>query len=166
MLAARFLWIGIHQEITVEVATHLLGRCHRTVYVKVRSLREVPGHHTHLDITGNAQVALNALLGSSGLLQLVVGRQQFLMGLLQLVVRFLQTLGGSQSEYHEDGQCQRDEYDDDDNGTELRALSFTLQFTHLEQRVHLVQLTLGIGTADRVFQQVHLTIETCSLLET
>ena len=56
------------KDIAVEVAADLLGGSHRGENIKVGAVREVARHHAHLDITGNAQVALDALLGGRGLL--------------------------------------------------------------------------------------------------
>ena len=56
---------------------------------------EYAWHHRHLDITRDAEFTLDALLGSSGLLQLVVGSLEFCVSRLQLLVGSGKTLLGT-----------------------------------------------------------------------
>ena len=59
------------KEVAVEVAAHFLGWRHRGIHVETIPLGESAGHHTHLDLTGNTQFTINALLGGCGILQLI-----------------------------------------------------------------------------------------------
>ena len=52
------------KQIAVQVATHLAGGRHRGIQVEIGTLGELVGYHAHLDGTGNAQLRLDALLGS------------------------------------------------------------------------------------------------------
>ena len=54
-------------QIAVQVATYLLGRGHRGIHVEALHLRKLVGHHRFLDVAGNAQLALHALLGCGDL---------------------------------------------------------------------------------------------------
>ena len=70
-------------EIEVEqVATYLLGRCQRGKELHVVAVvlrRELLGQHTHLDVTGNTEVALyRGLLGGGGLQLVDVFHQRLL----------------------------------------------------------------------------------------
>ena len=130
------------------------------------------GHHAHLNVAGNAQVALYALLGGGGLLQLVVGGLQFLVGGLQLLVGPLQAASRTDAEDDEHGECQNDDAHDDHHQAELlalllhlHALLLALQLVDVELGAHLVELVLGVGTADGVARQVHGLIEAGGLLE-
>ena len=59
------------QHVTVEVAAHLPGRGHLGIHIESLVLGEMTGHHRHLDISGDAQLTLETLLGGGGILQLV-----------------------------------------------------------------------------------------------
>ena len=68
------------EEEVVEVAAHFLGGHDGSVKVDiatVRECREGAGHHRHLDITCDTQFAVDTLLGSGRVSQLVVGLAQF-----------------------------------------------------------------------------------------
>ena len=72
--------VVLHKEV-IEVATHLLGRFHHGIEIDIvtlRKSRELARHHSHLDVAGNAQLAIDTFLGSRGVLQLVVGLTQLL----------------------------------------------------------------------------------------
>ena len=84
----------VEYQVAIEVAAHLAGGGHRGIHVEALPGGEDVGHHRHLDVAGNAQLTLYALLGLRGSLQLTVGRLQLLVGILQLLVSLLQALGG------------------------------------------------------------------------
>ena len=92
----------VHQDVVVQVASHLAGWCHGGMHVEPGHIGEGAGHHRHLDIAGNAQLALDTLFGGRRLFQLVVG-------FLQLAVGYCQSLGGTVAEQAEDGKGHKDE---------------------------------------------------------
>ena len=60
------------KQVVVKIAAHLLGWLHIGIEVEAFMMGEGTGHYTSLDVTGDAQLTLNALLGGSGLFQFVV----------------------------------------------------------------------------------------------
>ena len=175
--------------VAIEVATYLLGGGHRGVEVEVFAIGEGVWHHRRLDVAGDTEVALDTLLGDGGLLELVVGRQQFLvgclqfavgllqflMGILQLLVGYLQSLGRAHADVDEDDECDDDDRGDDDEADQLLACLLHLeacfllcllhlQFVDMEEGVHLRQLSLRVVGIDRVVDDVHLIVHVCSLL--
>ena len=115
------------QIVSIQVATHFLRWRHRAIEVQIGTLGEVSRHHTHLDVTCNTQVALNTLLRRRCLLQLVVGRQQFLVGFLQLVVSLLQTACSYCAEHDKRHHCHQNQSANNQHTTELLTLLFHFQ---------------------------------------
>ena len=162
----------VDEMVAIEVASYLLGGGHRGVEVDVGALGEVAGHHRHLDVTRDTQVALDTLLGDGGLLELVVGGEQLLVGLLEFAVGIfefqvghLQALGGAQPEEDEDDEREHDDRGDDDGVARHGLGVLLLELSESEEGVHLRELPFGIVGVDRVVDEVHLVVHLCGLLE-
>ena len=87
---------------------------------------EHAGYHRHLNVAGNAQLTLHALLDGGGGLQLTVG-------FLQRVVRLAQFQVGTVAEDGINGKG-NDEYDDDEDSIKLSLAGrtgFRLQYLHI-----------------------------------
>ena len=80
--------MGRQKEEVVEVAAHLLGGLHRGIEVDVLTVGEGgedAGHHALLDVVGDTQLTLDALLGLGGLLELAVSFLEFAVSGLNLL---------------------------------------------------------------------------------
>ena len=64
----------VDDENVVEIASDSLGGCHVGIDIHILPQTEIRGHHRHLDITGDAQLTLDALLLSRHCLQLIISR--------------------------------------------------------------------------------------------
>ena len=90
--------------------------------------------------------------------------------MLQLIVRLLQSACCPDAEDNEDDECQHDDADNGHQQPEAGTLLLHIQFEELalllhlqvvdmEQGVHLGKLALGVGTVERVLQEIHVAIE-------
>ena len=121
----------VGEQVVVEVATHLLGRSHRAIEVQARPVREHTGQHALLDVSGNAQLTLNTLLGLGGGLQLVVGGLQLGVGILQFFVGCSQTEGGLTLEQGIDDEEGNDQSQGDSHADKPLVRHFSLLFGYL-----------------------------------
>ena len=82
-------FVALDDEV-VEVASHLLGRCHRGKEIEVLSLWEGRRDHPHLDVVGNLQLALQAFLAGRCRLEFVDVLLQRVLHILKRVSQLLQ----------------------------------------------------------------------------
>ena len=130
----------VDQCVAIEVAAHLSGGSHHRVEVDILALGEDVGQHALLYLAGDAQLALDALLGLRSLLKLVVG-------LLQLRVHRAQRLHVRVAAISVEGEEADDDGCDGSAGDEHRALLGNLL------RLGVI---LGIGDGELGVKLVHL----------
>ena len=130
----------VDERVAVEVAAHLAGRGHHGIDIDILALGEYVRQHTLLYLTGNAQLALNALLRLRSLLKHVVG-------ILQLLVDHLQALHLLPVTIGKDGEEGDDECSD--NATRPNHHAVFCQFL-------LLHLVLGVGDGELGIKLVHL----------